>query len=330
MCHALWLEEDKMTRAQTELQELTPLDREAHAWVRRLTSGEAIGADADALREWCRRSPAHASAFSSASRLWRAIEPASRVLDEEANHAARQKSRSMARRAFLGGAIAASAGGMLLAKPPLDLWPSYAELQADFRTGVGERRAISVADGVAIEMNARTSLSVTDGVVELISGEASFATSEDRFRDLEVRADSGTTATTHGRFDIRRVGAEVRVTCYANEVRITHPSRIVVLGAQQQVSYRSGAIDDAVSIDPVIASAWQRGLMVFDMTPLDEVIADLNRYRTGHIVLLDRSLARSPVNGRFRIDRPDDALTQIELAFGIRRRTLPGGLILLG
>ncbi|WP_398469037.1 FecR family protein [Tardiphaga sp.] len=319
-----------MTRAEAELQELTPLDREAHAWVRRLTSGEATGADADALREWCRRSPAHASAFSSASRLWRAVEPASKVLDEEANRAARQRSRTMARRAFIGGAIAASAGGVLLVRPPLDLWPSYSELQADFRTGVGERREISVADGVAIEMNARTSLSVTDGVVELISGEASFAASEDRLRDLEVRADSGTTATAHGRFDIRRVGAEVRVTCYANEVRVAHPSRTLMLRAQQQVSYRSGAIDEAVSIDPAIASAWQRGLMVFDMTPLDEVIADLNRYRTGHIVLLDRNLARSPVNGRFRIDRPDDALTQIELAFGIKRRTLPGGLILLG
>lgn len=322
-----------MTRAETDLHTLSPLDREAHAWVRRLTSGEATGADADALREWCGRSPAHASAFSSASQLWRAVEPASRILDEDRQvqaTAARDRSRKIARRAFIGGAMAASAGGLLLAKPPLSLWPSFSELQADFRTGVGERRAISVADGVAIEMNARTSLSVTEGVVRLIAGEASFATAETGDRHIEVLADSGRTSTTNARFDIRRVGAEVRVTCYANEVRIAHPSRAMTLGAQQQVSYRSDAIDDAVSIDPAVVSAWQRGLMIFDMTPLDEVIDDLNRYRAGHIVLLDRNLARSPVNGRFRIDRPDDALAQIELAFGIRRRTLPGGVVLLG
>jgi transmembrane sensor len=330
--NALWLEEDEMITAETDLHALSPLDREAHAWVRRLTSGEATGADADALREWCGRSPAHASAFSSASQLWRAVEPASRMLDEErqAELAARHRSRRIARRAFIGGAMATSAGGLLLVRPPLSLWPSFSELQADFRTGVGERRAISVADGVAIEMNARTSLSVTDGVVRLIAGEAAFAASETGDRQIEVLADSGRTSTTNARFDIRRIGAEVRVTCYANEIRVAHPSRAITLGAQQQVSYRSDAIDDAVSIDPAVASAWQRGLMIFDMTPLDEVIDDLNRYRAGHIVLLARNLARSPVNGRFRIDRPDDALTQIELAFGIRRRTLPGGLVLLG
>ncbi|WP_398479530.1 FecR family protein [Tardiphaga sp.] len=319
-----------MIRTETDPQELTLLDREAHAWVRRLTSGEATGADADALREWCRRSSAHASAFSSASRLWRAVEPASGMLDEAQRDDLRHRSRRIARRAFIGGAMAASTGGLLLAKPPLGLWPSYSELRADFRTGTGERRAISVADGVAVEMNARTSLSVTGSVVRLISGEASFSASEKRAGHLDVLADSGTTSMTDARFDIRRAGGEVRVTCYANEVRIAHPSGAIVLGARQQVSYSADAIVEAVSIDPAVASAWQRGLMIFDMTPLHEVIDDLNRYRAGHIVLLDRNLARSPVNGRFRIDRPDDALSQIELAFGIRRRTLPGGLVLLG
>ena len=63
---------------------------------------------------------------------------------------------------------------------------------------------------------------------------------------------------------------------------------------------------------------------------LAEVIDELNRYRSGRIVLMNASLAQSPVNGQFKIDRPDDALAQIELGFGVRRRTLPGGLILLG
>ncbi len=337
MRRAVRLEEDEIMRPgmtidpEKDLRELTPLEREAHGWVRRLTSGEATGADADALREWCGRSPAHAQAFASASRLWRAVEPAIRILDETPHDlAARRRSRMMARRAFIGGAIAASAGAVLLTKPPLDLWPSFSELQADFRTGVGEQRAISVADGVAVEMNARTSLSIAADVVELIAGEASFAPPQDRGRDLYVVAGSGRTSTMNARFDIRRNGADVRVTCFANEVRIAHPERTITLGPRQQVSYRPEAIEKAVSIDPAIASAWQRGLMIFDMTPLGDVIDELNRYRPGHIMLVNRSLASSPVNGRFKIDRPDDALAQIELAFGIRRRTLPGGLVLLG
>lgn len=318
---------------RNDLGELTPLDREAHAWVRRLTSGEATTSDADALRAWCARSDAHAAAFSSASRLWRAAGPASQLLqDEKTAHAAiaSRRTAKLGRRAFIGGAIAASAGGFMLAKPPLDLWPSYSELQADFRTGTGEQRMISVADGVAVEMNARTSLSVAADVVRLIAGEASFLPADDRPREFEVVAGNGKTSTTNARFDIRHAGAHTRVTCFEREVRIAHPDGNLVLGPRQQVTYGAEAIAQAVSIDPVVVSAWQRGLMIFDMTPLGEVIDELNRYRSGHIVLLNKSLAKNPVNGRFRIDRPDDALVQIELAFGVRRRMLPGGIVLLG
>ncbi|WPO40278.1 FecR family protein [Tardiphaga sp. 42S5] len=329
MRDAVWLEKD-MTMQSTH--ELAPLDREAHAWVRRLTSGEATATDADALREWCGRSPAHATAFSAASRLWRQFGPAARVLEDSRapSDLSARRARTMGRRAFLGGALAASAAGVMLVKPPLDLWPSFAELQADFRTGVGEQRTISVSDGVAIEMNGRTSISVASDAIELITGEASFALPESRPRQFEVVAGNGRASATNARFDIRHIGAHVRVTCFANEVRIEHLDRTMTLGPRQQVSYRADVIEDVLTIDPAVASAWQRGLMIFNMTPLGDVIDELNRYRSGRIVLLDRSLAESPVNGRFKIDRPDDALAQIELAFSVRRRTLPGGLILLG
>jgi len=42
------------------------LRRDAHAWVRRLTSGEATVADAQALKRWSDTSDAHAAAFAEA------------------------------------------------------------------------------------------------------------------------------------------------------------------------------------------------------------------------------------------------------------------------
>jgi transmembrane sensor len=82
-------------------------------------------------------------------------------------------------------------------------------------------------------------------------------------------------------------------------------------------------------VDPSVVSAWQQGYIICNMTPLGDVVEELNRYRPGHIVLLNSALGRSPVNGRFRIDDPDEALAQIERAFGARRRVLPGGIVLL-
>ena len=67
-------------------------------------------------------------------------------------------------------------------RPPLDLWPSLADLASDYRTGTGERRNVDIG-GVSVELNTRSSLNVlpVDGSIrrfELVAGEAVFG-----FRD---------------------------------------------------------------------------------------------------------------------------------------------------
>jgi transmembrane sensor len=317
---------------------LTPLEQEAHAWIRRLISGEASAADAAALRRWCDRSPAHAAAFSEASQLWQAFGAAGESLrsDERAANEYRQTAArgvSIGRRALIGGALAASATAIMIARPPLGLWPSFSELRADFRTGAGEQRQIAVADGVSVQMNTRTSISIgTKGdsaAVELIAGEASFKTPDRRSQPFSVMAGGGKTSTMSAGFEVRLAGTSACVTCLADEVEVEHRGRTVALQPRQQVSYGEDGLGSAVMIDPAVVSAWQQGLIIFHMTPLIDVIEELNRYRPGRIVLLNSQLGRSPVNGRFRIDQPDEALAQIERAFGVRHRTLPGGLVLL-
>lgn len=318
--------------------ELTPLQSEAHAWIRRLVSGETTETDAAMLRRWYGQSPAHAAAFSEASQFWRAFGPVGQSLldDEKAATRARlvtDRRMVIGRRALMGGALAASAAGFLIARPPLGLWPSLSEFAADYRTGIGEQRQVMMSDGVAIRMNTRTSISVhVDGdptAIELIAGEASFTTSDRRFKPFSVIAAGGRASADNARFDMRRLTSGACVTCLADEVRVEHRDRIMTLGPGQRVIYDEGGLGTIVSIDPAVVAAWQDGLLIFSMTPLADVIEELNRYRAGRIVLLNRTLARSPVNGRFRIDQPDEALTQIEQAFGVQGRTLPGGFVLL-
>lgn len=327
-----------MIESEHHHDELSALEREAHAWIRRLTSGEARAADAAALRRWCGQSPAHAAAFSEASRFWKAFGPAGQSLLEDERTTSRRtraggRTPIMGRRAVIGGALAAAAAGIMVVHPPFDLWPSLLELRADYRTGVGEQREVAVVDGVAVQMNTRTSLSLgsgtASGTVELIAGEASFKVADRHTETFSVIAAGGRTTSTGAQFDVRVDGASVCVTCLANEARVEHRTQQVVLKSRQRVTYGDGGLGDVVAIDPSIAAAWQQGLIICNMTPLADVIAELNRYRSGRIVLLNAEFGRSPVNGRFRIDRPDEALLQIERAFGIHARSLPGGLVLL-
>ncbi|MCC8967765.1 FecR domain-containing protein [Bradyrhizobium sp. Pear76] len=318
--------------------ELSGLEREAHAWIRRLTSGEARAADAAALQRWCSQSPAHAAAFSEASRFWKAFGPAGQnLLDDERKTSRRSRAGGrtpiMTRRAVVGGALAAATAGIMVVHPPLDLWPSLLELRADYRTGVGEQRELAVVDGVAVQMNTRTSISLgsggASGAVELIAGEASFKVADRRAETFSVTAAGGTTTSTGAQFDVRVDGSSACVTCLANEAHVEHRTQQVVLKSRQRVTYDDSGFGEVVAIDPSVAAAWQQGLIICNMMPLADLIQELNRYRFGRIVLLNGEFGRNPVNGRFRIDRPDEALVQIERAFGIHARTLPGGLVLL-
>ncbi len=308
------------------------LDREAHRWVRLLSSGEATDVDAEACRRWCARGAAHAGAFAEAKRFWKTLGAAGDGWRaDEARLAERRRMRhTMTRRVMLGGALAASVAGVAAIRPPLELWPSIFELDANYRTGVGEQRRVALVEGASVQMNTRTSLSLTSDPrrIELVSGEASFQIASQAM-PFNVLAADGRTSASDARFDIRVDGASVRVTSLSDHVEVALGARSVRLRAYQRVTYSRDGLGDAVSIDPAVADAWREGLILCDNTPLKDVVAELNRYRSGRIVLMRGDLGDLSVSGRFRTAEPDQALLQIQKVFGIRVRSLPGGLTLL-
>ena len=105
---------------------LDAVERQAHAWVVRLTSGEATAADGRSFRAWCEADPRHREAFGRARRQWEQV----RLAGEQLPAAARQPLaptpvQRWSRRAFLGAAVAAPACLAVVAavRPPLGLWP---------------------------------------------------------------------------------------------------------------------------------------------------------------------------------------------------------------
>lgn len=136
---------------------LTELDREALDHVQRLMSGSATLETLEAAKRWQNLSPAHADAIASARRLWTRLGPvAQEVLEQDGQLRSFERRRSArlypSRRAWLGGAaaIGATAAGFAVIRPPFDLWPSLAELRADYRTATGEQRQVTLADGLSV------------------------------------------------------------------------------------------------------------------------------------------------------------------------------------
>lgn len=315
--------------------------REATAWVMRLTSGEATAADAEALRRWRAQSQAHRKAFAEANLMWDTLGPAARMTAGKSGAVlpfggSRQTvHRHLGRRAFLGGAIAATAASVYaVVYPPFDLWPSAAALTADYRTGTGERRRVAVARDVSVELNTQTSVALRSGAdaagrIELISGEAAITTEGKAAVPFVVIANGGRTTASEAEFNVRLDGSLVRVTCLDGSVAVACRGREATLQAKQQISYDSHGLSSAEPADADVVTAWQRGLLVFRYEPLAHVIEEVNRYRPGRIIVTNTALGRRSVVANFRLDRLDDAVDHVAEAFGARVTRLPKGIVLL-
>src|SRR6201996_6489137 len=319
-----------------------PLLHEALDWIVRLKTGEPTRDDVDALQRWRAQSPAHEEAFKTAVRVFRHAGIAADELADRATSpaiapsivplVAASRSRPLARRAFLGGAVAAASAGYLVINPPLGLWPSLEELSADYRTGKGEHRKITVAANVALELNTQTSIALRGAQdqtrIELISGEAAVAASSSA-KPLVMLAADGSISAMEAEFNARCLDGVVSVTCLGGAVDVVHGGKSIRLLKAQQVSYSAAGIEPAVPIDPAQVTAWQSGLLIFRDRSLADVVDEVNRYRSGKIIITSSNLKSRIVNGTFQISRLGDFVGPVQQLFGPQARSLLGGVVLL-
>ena len=319
---------------------LDPVRREAYEWIARFMAGGMTATDVDAMKAWYRQSAEHKTAYAEARRVWRSLGP----IASESRHGAdagaavplaRKPATMPSRRMFIGGAMAAAAASVayVAVRPPLELWPSYAELMADFRTGAGERRQLMVADRVALDLNTRTSVAVRNASpaetqIEVLAGEAAISTNG-ASQPFTVLAANGRVTASNAEFNLRCDASQVSITCLKGRLDVEQSGRSMALSSGQQVSYGDGGMGAVSAIDPDSVTAWQRGVLTFDATPVERVIAEVNRYRTGRIILMNGDIGRRLLNARLKVDETDKIVVQIVHIFGAKSRVLPGGVVLL-
>jgi transmembrane sensor len=324
------------------------LKREALALIQQDRSGMLGARGVCALTGWRAQSPAHEQAFLDALRFLHVLrataqaEPAApSPLTQSGQRRARTtqvrasapgasglRAPAIGRRAFLGGALAASAAYVAV-HPPAHLWPSIAELSADYRTGTGERRQVAVNGHVSLDLNTQTSVAVAragGAKVELISGELAASVTPGLVTPFVLSAGNGRILTSGARIDVRHDKASVCVTCLEGDARVEHHQRAIALSAGQQVVYSRTGIGPPSAADSA-ASAWRRGVLVFRDAPLREVLGEINRYRRGRLILANTALAERPVLGVFEIAHIDTVVGQVRQLSGARVTQLPGGVV---
>lgn len=323
---------------------------QAHDWLLRLQTGPVTAADAEAFRRWRALDPRHAVAFAHARRLWSALAPALQASTVPATVPlpsrgaplatpaallpVRQRPRRFnpGRRAFLGGAAAAAAVGWVAVQSPLGLWPALDALGADYRTATGERRDLSIGR-VAVAMAARTTLRrPADGAagIDVSQGEAQFALPAAAPAGFVIGVDGARVLPAPGaRVNVRCVGGDIRITCLAGHAELVRGTRTVVLQPSWQARLTPDRIASVAPVATDTIDAWRRGWLVFDDQPLQDVVDEINRYRTGRIVLTGRTLPAQRVQARIALARIDTFIDLVRDAYGAKVVSMPGGVVLL-
>jgi len=326
-------------------QRQDPLIEEALRWLVVLRDKAASEADQQAFARWLKDDPQHEAAWRRAQQVWMRVGKIGPAFASRRRPVAAATSPSFAaapsarsamlqrppggRRRFLYAVAAVAAvavpTGLVLLRPGLF---------ADQRTSVGERRTISLQDGSTVELASASSLSIDFAAdarrVVLHEGEAFFNVVRDPARPFLVDAVSGRTRALGTAFDIKLTGDAVTVAVTEHAVEVAVAGVVpVVVGEGQQVRYgsrRMGAVGDA---NLAQIQAWRRDRLIFQEAPLGDVIADLERYRGGRIVMTDSRLRDIPVTAVFDARQADAAVDTIAATLPIRVRRLTDLLVVL-
>lgn len=309
------------------------MEAAAADWIIRLGGAPLAPGEQARLDAWLAANPRHRAAFDYARSTWAGLDllkadPGPLRVDMTpapgpAVHVA--PSRRWGRiGSVTAGALVAFGFGAFWFGDPVTM------LRADHRTGIGEVSTIALDDGSRVDLGPATAIAVhfdgSERRVELISGVASFAPTPKAAaggRPFVVEAANGEARALGTRFIVDRLADAVRVAVAEHDVDVSARATSgnaahAVLSPGRQVRYDARGLGAVSRVDVGQAEAWRRGRLLFDAAPLSEVVAELNRYRRGQIIVANSALARRQVSGLFDTKDIDGAVSTIAAELGAK------------
>lgn len=332
-------------------QKQEEIDTTAADWAVRLGGEPLSAAEARDLERWLDGNPLHRAAFDEARSAWRKmgelrLAPGALAEDRVAPAepvAFAPVHASIQRRRRIWLPLGSMAACLLLLIGAASLWlgDPYVLLMADHHTAPGERQLLTLSDGSAVDLGPASAIAVrytaAERQVELLAGLAYFAPAplrDGERRPFVVAAAAGSARALGTRFIVDRITGTVRVIVAEHEVEValTNPGRDrsrVILAPGQAVRYGDAGLGRVRSVNLDHATAWRRDRLIVDHAPLGEVVAALNRYRRGRIVITNPTLAKREVSGVFDMRNPDAVLSTITGDLRIGSVSLPPLVTLL-
>lgn len=211
-----------------------------------------------------------------------------------------------------------------------------------YATDIGQQKNVALADGTMIELNTATTIIVApDGVtrhVTLKRGEALFHVAKDSAHPFLVTVGARRVRVVGTVFSVQRNKKDITVVVAEGKVAVgpstpassdtTTDERHLVPGDKLVYANDTGATM-IERVDPARALAWHRGYLVYENTPLAQVIADLNRYFPHPVSLEGAELQAQHFSGVLKIDSEAAVLRRLQQFLPLTVKKEADGRIIL-
>lgn len=190
----------------------------------------------------------------------------------------------------------------------------------------GELRSVVLADGSTVTLNANSSIRVPrpwftgDDREVWVTGEAFFdITRKPNHQRFIVHTSNVKVQVLGTRFNVNHRRGNTQVTLEEGKVKLVSGEKEVIMqrpGEQIHVTAASGALEHKI-VNPEEFKAWTENKLVFDHTPLSEVVRIIHDHYGTEVVLLDSAHRRRAFTGTLPNNDLDVMLRAIATAYNI-------------
>jgi transmembrane sensor len=301
-----------------------PLDpevlEEAAEWLMRLSENDLSDTERAEWECWKVSSPERDRAWARAQLLQSKLGglPPSLAMSALDRPSSPERRAALGKLALLLAAVPAGWGSWHLAQSQ--------QWSADYRTAVGQRRELTLADGSQITLNTDTAIDVlfdaNQRLINLRAGEILVQTAPDvspLARPFLVTTRQGRMQALGTRFTVRELMPRTQLAVLEGAVRVelaqsSHAAPMII-NAGQRTDFSSQAFGQVMATDRHVG-AWTQGMLMADKMRLADFVAELARYRRG-FVRCDPAIADVRISGAFPINDTQRTLNMLAQTYPV-------------
>jgi transmembrane sensor len=308
---------------------------EASVWIVRLHGANRTPELEAGFRRWLAANPENAQEFERVTAVWEAAPHASTAGLPRVSQWKRPSARY--RWALAVVLLAACGVGAWLAA-------TYSR-DPVLVTGIGEQRLVPLEDGTRLTINSDSELKVdyTPGErrVHLIRGEAFFEVAHNPNRPFIVTAGDQQVTAVGTAFEVRYEPDHIDVTLVEGKVSVTSTTEqapaplkdsvsttpkigtkaatrayLMTAGERLRIAKAGPSKLDEPRVEAV--TAWRRGEVMLDDTPLSDAVAEMNRYNKSALVIDESRIADLKVSGIYHTGDSGGFAATVANLYGLR------------